>query len=94
MYEPTDAEMIEALHAVNNELGRRLKREWISVDERLPENTNEVLVCDAYDHCVAWLRLSDKKWILKIDVIEINGDAWAELDLDVTHWMPLPPLPE
>ena len=67
--------------------------EWISVKDRLPEYKTPydyVLVCDA-DGCgnaIAWRDSpyeGGKVWCF-------SSDLWV--DEHVTHWMPLPELPE
>lgn len=57
---------------------------WIPVTERLPELGEEVLVCLLGSSLpeVAWLNVYDGEWT-----------AYSTVLGDVTHWMPLPPLP-
>ena len=55
-------------------------REWISVKDRLPEPTYCVLVVGAYSE-------------MAIDALGTDGE-WMGMVEDVTHWMPLPQLPE
>ena len=58
--------------------------EWISVEERLPEDRVEVLACIGSLVCAAWLDHDDAppQWISEGD--EVSG---------ITHWMPLPAPP-
>ncbi len=77
----------------NEKLGQRM--EWVSVAERLPENSNEV---------DAWVRTSLGD-VHRIPNLKFVKDHWEvyydEVDrfeplnsfYTVTHWMPLPPNP-
>ena len=63
--------------------GYHKQSEWISVDERLPEENVRVLVCIKSDHSYTMIdtdRLDDKGFV-----------RWYK---DVTHWMPLPEAPK
>ena len=64
---------------------RGLMSEWISVEDRLPEHNQIVLVFN-------------KNWLLKnmsTDLfLEKGGRKWFLMYRDVTHWMPLPEPPE
>lgn len=59
--------------------------EWISVDEKMPQQMSDVLVTDGNDVKAMWW--NGEKW-----------DSWAarySLDTDeVTHWQPLPEPPQ
>lgn len=60
--------------------------EWISVEERMPEEWVEVLVfVPGIGREIAWLCKPKGfwRWVYSGDIIE----------LDVTHWMPLPSPP-
>lgn len=67
---------------------------WISVDERLPEYGMEVLVTDGERRdCALYYkpRLLDPMWL----VTNICSHDSYEWDIErVTHWQPLPPLPQ
>ena len=64
-------------------------QEWISVTERLPEETGRYLT-------------ANKRWDDKIDVFDLwfDGGFWYiddeddMFDYEVTHWMPLPEPPK
>ena len=59
-------------------------QEWISVEDELPEDQEEVLVCTRSKNGI---RNIDKGY-MAIDRFIHRGRA------EVTHWMPLPKLPE
>ena len=63
-------------------------QEWISVDDRLPEKGEEVLVFDTRENWTgfAWLR-PDETWTA------LGFDFPFDLG-EVTHWMPLPEPPK
>lgn len=54
--------------------------QWISVEDRLPEPTYQVLV------------YTSDCWIV-IDALDNNGE-FMECGYNVTHWMPLPEAPK
>ena len=60
------------------------KQEWISVDERLPEENVRVLV---------WLQDNAQQFI-HIDTDRRLHGKWVRWVTDVTHWMPLPEAPK
>ena len=88
----------ESLQGLVDDLESRIaelenKQRWISVKDKLPEYKTPydyVLVCDA-DGCgyaIAWRDSpyeGGKVWCF-------SSDLWV--DEHVTHWMPLPQLPE
>ena len=55
------------------------KQEWISVDERLPEKLQRVLINYNGNVCISWLN-ANSTWF----------ECWNN---QVTHWMPLPEPP-
>lgn len=66
--------------------------EWISVDERLPHNTGDVLVVVHY---------SNEKFVFVgryyEDEDDLDNDGWdvhEHMHHSITHWMPLPLPPE
>ncbi len=66
------------LVAENKDLTKQMS--WISVDERLPGDDGNYLVTDG----TAWSEL----------VFFDTDRGWNEFDPIVTHWMPIPPLPQ
>lgn len=65
------------------------KSEWISVDERLPEETCECLVIDAVG--VIYLVKYSGRYRAFNAIDCDDGDRW-KLN-NVTHWMPMPEPP-
>ena len=65
------------------------KSEWISVDERLPENNlARVLVFLKDDEFTRPIGMN------KIDTDRCIDGKWARWGKHVTHWMPLPQAPQ
>ena len=58
-------------------------QEWISVDDRLPEKDEIVIICTDKNFIYAGELIGDT-WFL-------DNDSWTET---VTHWMPLPQPPK
>ncbi len=61
-----------------------MKNNWVDIRERMPNVKEEVLVTDGREQYVAWF--SDKCWTYSY--------CCGCLCDKVTHWMPLPELPE
>lgn len=61
---------------------------WISVDERLPDENDVVIVCAEYgvERSTAEYFYDEGRWH------PIDGYYSSEI-INVTHWMPLPPAP-
>ena len=60
--------------------GYRKQSEWISVEDRLPEKYNSVLIfCE------------DE---IRVDYINLYGCWYENFLYQVTHWMPLPEAPK
>lgn len=61
------------------------KQEWVSVDERLPENYNDCLLfLDNEQIVIGWYHASAKAFV----------EGGIALINEVTHWMPLPEAPK
>jgi hypothetical protein len=59
----------------------RDERRWIPVEERLPDVMEYVLVAAGDRVCTAWRDISPPH-------------EWLGCYDQITHWMPLPPLPK
>ncbi len=57
-----------------------LSHQWISVEERLPENDETVLTFSSYGHVLAYYSEQDKMWF----AYGCYGD------INPTHWMQIP----
>ena len=66
------------------------KQEWISVDERLPEENGRYLVCVVIRH----LAFGDLTMVVIMGYNKTNGFDVVSGEETVTHWMPLPELPK
>ena len=71
-----------AIEALKKENGVTVQ-EWISVDDRLPEKDEIVIICTDKNFIYAGELIGDT-WFL-------DNDSWTET---VTHWMPLPQPPK
>lgn len=72
--------------------------EWISVDDRLPDIGEDVLIHERWASvpCIAWITECGI-WLANKDFISCDGDCVIETDIEqseVTHWMPLPDAPK
>lgn len=65
------------------------RAEWISVEERLPENGEERVAVVLQDNPV-----TATIGINKIDTDRYLDGSWVRWGKYVTHWMPLPELPK
>lgn len=72
---------VNVLHYRLKDCPLRPAPEWISVDERLPENETEVLTLVKYK----WA----KKHYYSLDAYSHIDGGWVRNE-GVTHWMPLP----
>ena len=63
------------------------KQEWISVEERLPEDSTNVLAYSKrYEIGMYYYSKDDEWW---------DNDGYASAKYyEITHWMPLPELPK
>ena len=70
--------------------GYRNQSEWISVDERLPEENGRYLVCVNVSH----LAFTSLTIIAVMEYGKNHGFYLYSEDEPVTHWMPLPEPPK
>lgn len=69
---------------------KNTKTEWVSVNDRLPEDISTVIVAvrEIAKPTFAWYAdLADSWHLLEKDFIKLK-------DFTVTHWIPMPELPE
>ena len=66
------------------------KQEWISVDERLPEESGRYLACVNVSH----LAFTSLTIIAVMEYGKNHGFYLYSEDEPVTHWMPLPEAPK
>ena len=63
-------------------------QEWISVDDRLPEPREQVLIYSRYDFCESAFYIGvPGKWRVTWNHEMLDADS-------VTHWLPLPQPPK
>jgi hypothetical protein len=60
------------------------KQEWISVEERLPEDADERVL----------VYIVSKRSYTELDTDRFVGGRWVRWGDEVTHWMPLPETPK
>ena len=70
------------------EAGYEPRSEWISVDERLPDEDGEYLTWNGLIYFLIWFNASLGLWNVSED-----GDTSSAIS-GVTHWMPLPEPPK
>jgi hypothetical protein len=68
----------------------KVRDAWISVDERLPEDCQDVLVLCPDTGCEP--SIWSAQWLAGSKTFESNSNGWADLD-DISHWMPRPATP-
>ena len=72
--------------------------EWISVEDRLPENMDEVLVFERWETKPFVGYWNGYHWFVDMTFITSTGrDGGLDDCIEqkyITHWMPLPKLPE
>ena len=70
--------------------------EWISVEDKLPDTKECVLVADWYSGVNYGMVKAyyNSAWFIDKDSVDVYGDASVDLGFDPTHWMPLPEPPK
>lgn len=63
---------------------------WVRVSERLPENGEQVLVVDID----GFIYLATHEYCSFQIITKEDGELIETVARFVTHWMPLPPMPE
>jgi len=61
---------------------------WISVDDRLPEDARPVIVAGGCGH----YSRKYKRWFSNMERNKFG--EYLEIQWNVTHWMPIPELPD
>lgn len=69
----------------------KTEREWISVNDRLPEKNGDYLCYLIHDNPKCDNRITTIIWVNMWS--NVIGDNWVE-SYSVTHWMPLPEPPK
>lgn len=77
----------------------QFKKEWISVEDRLPEDTGCYL-CFTNDQQIMVCHVAANGWWSKVPDASCYGDMGnnvtidsKEVEREVTHWQPLPTIP-
>lgn len=76
------------------------KQEWISVEDRLPNETGNYLVTDITEYIpVIWIQKfkAECRWFPTFKepcFAYFDSDVYIKLKARITHWMPLPQPPQ
>lgn len=62
-----------------------LSHQWISVEERLPENDETVLTFSSYGHVLAYYSEQDKMWFAYGCYSDINPTHWMQIPVFFNH---------
>ena len=69
--------------------------EWISIEDRLPENHTPVLIKERWEDDIGIAYLLEHEWQEQHINHVCTGNATCNFEVpEVTHWMPLPEPPE
>lgn len=77
----------------------RLGQDWVKVEERLPEILEEVIIAIKYQQTPIQAYWSGSVWRGSGEVRDCMKEGFVEdaeltCQQDITHWMPLPELPQ
>ena len=75
----------QIIKKLTEELEQETKPKWISVDERLPELRERVILFDNNGFGLVTGRRGTAEWYLEGDL---------DLNANITHWQPLPEPPK
>jgi hypothetical protein len=87
----------QSAYILSKEEYEKLVPQWIDVNDRLPDNENNVMAILDGDRCIMSYfdfmtdGITHKVWGIVYD--SLNGDAFYDDDYEPTHWMPLPKSP-
>ena len=87
----TSMYLSEAARVIGTLIQGYRKQEWISVDERLPEETCECLAVSKFG-TISLVNYSNRYKAFNATDDYDDGDRWKFSD--ITHWMPLPEAPK
>lgn len=76
--------------------------EWISVEDRLPDEDGKYLCCRSNKYIGIYSFTQNLRKVDKYDFAGKNRKGWYDYDSEwgyceihsITHWMPLPELPK
>ena len=73
-------------------------QEWVSVDERMPEESGDYLVIAKSGSIFRYYYSHEEREFgeyveIELDFVEKPDTVWISLDT-ITHWMPIPDLPK
>jgi hypothetical protein len=71
--------------------------EWISVNDRLPEDGDAIIAYGKWTGEIAGdmdYQVSSGTWDAKRKFVILDSDYYTAELIGVTHWMPLPPPPK
>ena len=76
---------IDAILEFSQQQHQQTNEVWISVEEKLPQHNNNVLMYNGKDNIAIGIKEYTQKFIIDVDC-----ESWDK----ATHWMPLPNPPK